>query len=213
MKNIILMAPIAAGKGTQGEILKNEYGYVPISTGAIFREIIATGSPLGKQVKDIIDSGKLIDDDLTIKIVKEKLLEVGDKPFILDGFPRTLNQAKIINKFMEEKSLDYQVIYLDLSLDTSMKRTLGRLICECGKSYNIYYDELKAKNEGICDSCGKTLYKRDEDNEETFKLRYNNLMNNLKPVLDLYQSIGKLNIVNAEQSVDEIHQEIMKVLK
>ncbi len=212
MKNIILMAPIAAGKGTQSALLKDEFNYVSISTGDMFREIVASNTELGEKIKNIINSGALVDDELTVSLVSKKLDEIQGKPFILDGFPRNKAQALILNKLMEEKNLDYQVIYLDLSEETAMKRTLGRLMCKCGRSYNVYFPHLKPKVDNICDNCGESLFKRDEDNEETFKLRYNNLMENLKPALELYKDLGKLSVINAEASVEEIFANIKEVI-
>lgn len=212
MKNIIFLAPIAAGKGTQSELLKKKYDYVHISTGDMFREIIASGSRLGEEVKNIINSGKLIDDELTIKLVSDKLDDNIGKPFILDGFPRNQFQAKILNKMLNERKIDYVVIYLDLAESVAMKRTLGRLVCNCGMSYNLNIDELKPKLENICDKCGEGLKKRDEDSEETFKIRYQNLMNNLNPVLDIYRDLHKLSVIDANREVEDIFKSIEEVI-
>lgn len=212
MKNIVFMAPIAAGKGTQSQMLKEKYGYMHISTGDIFREIISSGTELGEKVRNIINSGQLVDDALTIELVKDKLQRIDGKPFILDGFPRNLYQAQVFDQFMNEKKLDYQVIYLDLSKEEAMKRTLGRLICKCGKSYNVYDDTMKPKTDGICDDCGSSLQKREEDNEESFKVRYDTLMDHLNPVLDLYKSMNQIVIINAMQSPEKIFSEISEVI-
>lgn len=212
MKNIVFMAPIAAGKGTQSQMLKEKYGYMHISTGDIFREIISSGTELGEKVRNIINSGQLVDDALTIELVKDKLQRIDGKPFILDGFPRNLYQAQVFDQFMNEKKLDYQVIYLDLSKEEATKRTLGRLICKCGKSYNVYDDAMKPKTDGICDDCGSSLQKREEDNEESFKVRYDTLMDHLNPVLDLYKSMNQIVIINAMQSPEKIFSEISEVI-
>lgn len=212
MKNIIFIAPVAAGKGTQSEMLIDKYNYEHVSTGEIFREIINSGTEIGNEVKNIINSGKLVDDELTTKIVKEKLEKINGKPFILDGFPRDLTQAITLNEMLDNKKIDYKVIYLEINKETSMKRTLGRMVCKCGRTYNIFIDSLKPKVDGICDYCGNSLVKRDEDNQETFEVRYSNLMNSLEPVLKLYQDLGKVVIVDANQNTLDIFKDIEKVV-
>ncbi len=212
MKNIIFLAPIAAGKGTQSQMLEEKYGYTSLSTGEMFRKIIATGSKLGEEIKNIIASGNLVGDDLTIRLVEEGLEELQGKPFILDGFPRNLTQAQILNNLFANKNIDYHVIYLDLSEEEAMRRALGRLNCICGRSYNKYIEHLKPKKDSICDDCGRTLTVRDEDNEESFKIRYNNLLNNIKPVVLLYQELGKISIIDASRSVDEVFEDVSRVV-
>ena len=119
MKNIIFIAPPAAGKGTQSNMLKEKFGYNHISTGDMLREAINSGSEIGKEVKNIIDKGELVSDVLIIKLVKDKLTSLKGKPFILDGFPRTLNQAESLDKILTD---DYIVIYLDLDESEAIKR-------------------------------------------------------------------------------------------
>lgn len=211
MKNIIFIAPPAAGKGTQSEMLKEKYDYAHISTGDMLREVIASGSEFGIMVKNIIDKGNFVSDEIMIKLIEDKLNEVG-KPFILDGFPRTLAQAEALNELLIKNNLDYQVVYLNLDEDIATKRVLGRLTCACGKSYNDSIDELKPKKENICDACGKALTKRDDDNEESFKKRYELFINNTKPILDYYKEKGKVNVIEADQSVEEIFAEIVSVV-
>ena len=150
MKNIIFIAPPAAGKGTQSNILKEKYDYAHISTGDMLREAINSGSKLGMDVKNIIDKGELVSDEIIIKLVAEKLASLKGKPFILDGFPRTLNQAIALEKIIDD---NYVTIYLDLSEEEAISRITGRLTCSCGKSYNINIDSLKPKIVGKCDAC------------------------------------------------------------
>ena len=184
MKNIIFIAPPAAGKGTQSDMLKNTYGYIHISTGDLLRAEIATGSALGLEVKSIIDKGNLVSDELIIDIINSKLTEIKGKPFILDGFPRTLNQAKVLDKIIDD---NYEVIYLELSKEEAIKRIEGRLTCSCGKSYNLNDEALKPKQEGICDNCGKKLVKRDDDNEETVRGRLKIYHDNSKEIIKYYE--------------------------
>ncbi len=143
MKNIIFIAPPAAGKGTQSTMLKEKYSYNHLSTGDMLREAIASGSEFGLMLKNIIDEGKLVSDDIMIDLIKEKLNNLEGKPFILDGFPRTLNQAIALESLLDK---EYEVIYLDLSEEEAVSRILGRLTCSCGKSYNLNVEALKPKN-------------------------------------------------------------------
>ena len=210
MKNIIFIAPPAAGKGTQSNLLKDKYGYVHISTGDMLREIVSSDSELGKVVKNIIDKGNLVSDDLIFKLLKSKLISIKGKPFILDGFPRTLNQALFLDNDL--KIDNYIVIYLDLSKEDAIKRIDGRLTCSCGKSYNLNDINLKPKIIGICDNCSNVLVKRNDDNLEAFKIRFDVFLNNNKPLIDYYKNKNKLKVVNVNKDVNEIFNEISKVV-
>lgn len=208
MKNIIFIAPPAAGKGTQSELLKENLGYIHLSTGDMIREVIASKSPLGISFKNIIDKGNLISDEDMINLIKEYLANLEGRPFILDGFPRTLNQAKYLDEAMD---FDYEVVYLNLSEEEATKRITGRLTCSCGKSYNLNIDGLKPKNEGICDSCGKDLQKRGDDNLESFKVRYDSFTKNTMPLLEYYEKKNKLHRIDVNRSVEDIYEDILRV--
>ena len=209
MKNIIFIAPPAAGKGTQSDMLKNTYGYIHISMGDLLRAEIATGSALGLEVKSIIDKGNLVSDELIIDIINSKLTEIKGKPFILDGFPRTLNQAKVLDKIIDD---NYEVIYLELSKEEAIKRIEGRLTCSCGKSYNLNDEALKPKQEGICDNCGKKLVKRDDDNTLAFAVRYDNFLNNTKVLIDYYKNKNKLNVIDVNRDINAIFKDISEIV-
>ncbi len=214
MKNIILIAPPAAGKGTQSEILVQKYGYTHISMGDLLREVISSGSTLGKELKNIIDSGALVNDDLTIELIYNKLKTLEGKPFIVDGFPRTMYQALEFEKVLTKLNItEYVAVLLDLSKEEAVKRIDGRLICKCGKSYNIYQDNLKPKVDGICDKCGAKLEKRDDDNVEAFKKRYEIFQTNIEPIKEHYQKLQKLEIIDVNRSISEIAEDIEKVIK
>lgn len=211
MKSIIFIAPPAAGKGTQSDLLQKEYGYSHISTGDMLREAIAEGSELGLSVKNIIDKGGLVSDDIMISLISEKLNSLTGKPFILDGFPRTLNQAVALDDMLSSKNLDdYVAIFLNISEEEAMKRIVGRLTCSCGKSYNIFEETLKPKVENICDECGATLIKRADDNEESFKVRYNTFMENNQPILDFYKNKDKLLEIKVDRDYQGVFEEISK---
>ena len=163
MKNVILIAPPAAGKGTQSELLVKNYGYIHISMGDLLRAEIAKGTEEGQKIKEIVATGALVDDDLTIKLLQKKLEELNSQKFIIDGFPRTFYQSQEFAKVLQNLGIDdYVAILLNLKKEDAIKRISGRLICKCGKSYNIYDEALKPKVEGVCDKCGEVLVKRDE---------------------------------------------------
>lgn len=208
MKNIIFIAPPAAGKGTQSNMLKEKFGYNHISTGDMLREAINSGSEIGKEVKNIIDKGELVSDDLIIKLVKDKLTSLKGKPFILDGFPRTLNQAESLDKILRD---DYIVIYLDLDESEAINRITGRLTCNCGKSYNVNIDKLKPKVDGICDNCGSILIKRDDDNVESFKVRFKTFLDNTDSILKYYEDKEKLIKIDVNKDVQDIFESILEV--
>lgn len=212
MKSVIFIAPPAAGKGTQSSRLE-DLGYIHISTGDMLREEISSGSKLGMEIKEIIDKGNLVSDELVYELIKNKLNNI-TKPFILDGYPRTLTQAESLDNLLQELNLNnYEVIYLDLPFEEALKRALGRLTCSCGASYNIYYENLAPKEEGICDKCGKELTKRCDDNEESFKVRFDTFINNTKPIKEYYENKNKLHIIDALASNEEITDKIKEILK
>ena len=208
MKNIIFIAPPAAGKGTQSTMLKENYGYNHLSTGDMLREVVSSGTEFGLQVKNIIDRGELVSDELIISLINDKLAKIDGKPFILDGFPRTLNQAIALERLLDK---EYEVIYLDLSEEEAVNRILGRLTCSCGKSYNLNVDNLKPKVEGICDGCGKELVKRNDDNVDSFKVRYKTFLDNTKPLMEYYEDKNKLHKIDVNRNVEDIFKDIMEV--
>ena len=213
MKNIIFIAPPAAGKGTQSELLVNEYGYIHISTGDLLREKQNDGSDLGNKIKELIKRGSLVDNEIVTELLKDKLSTI-DGPFILDGYPRNIEQANILNGILNElnKTIDV-VIYLDVDSDTAMKRALGRISCpKCNKIYNKYNDSMKPKNDNICDNCGMELLGRSDDNEESFKVRFDTYINNTKPLLDFYKNEGKLVIIDKINTPNETFGEVKKVI-
>lgn len=208
MKNIIFIAPPAAGKGTQSSMLKEKYAYNHLSTGDMLREEVMTGSELGLMLKNIIDRGELVSDEIIINLIKDKLTKIDGKPFILDGFPRTLNQAISLDNMLDK---DYEVIYLDLDKDEAAKRILGRITCGCGASYNLNVDSLKPKVMGICDNCGNILVKRCDDNIDSFNIRYNSFLDNTKPLINYYEDKNKLHKIDVNRKVEDIFKDIVDV--
>ncbi len=211
MNNVIFIAPPAAGKGTQSSKLMS-LGYEHISTGDMLRLEVASGSVLGKEIDALIKDGNFVSDEIVFKLIKDKLNNI-NKPFILDGFPRTINQAQLLSTLLESLNINnYEVIYLDIELEDALKRTLGRLTCKCGASYNLNYKEYLPKVEGICDKCGNSLQKRSDDNEEAFKVRFEKYKENTMPILDYYNRLGKLHRIDAKLDSDEITEKIKEIL-
>ncbi len=215
MKNIIFIAPPAAGKGTQSEWLKDKYNYEHISTGDLLRNAIAEGTELGKQVEAVIAGGNLVSDDIMIALLKETLVKLStDKPFILDGFPRTIKQAEALSDLLVEIGVsDILAIYLNIDEEEAMHRALGRVSCpNCKKGYNIYYEAMKPKVDDICDDCGSKLDRRSDDNEESFKKRFQTYIENSTPVINFYKDKGILKEVLVNRESSEIFEDIVKLL-
>ena len=217
MKNIIFIAPPAAGKGTQSDMLVEKYGYIHISTGDLLRAEIASGSELATEISKIIEAGQLVSDELVATLLTNRLSQedVKQKGFILDGYPRNIAQAKTLESILEDtnNSID-AVIYLDLDQETAMNRALGRMTCSnCKKGYNKFIDNLKPLNEGICDVCGASLETRSDDNEETFKARFQTYVDSTSPLLEFYKAAGLLTTVNSLSDKDEIFERIESVIQ
>ncbi len=214
MKNIIFIAPPAAGKGTASELLVERFGYEHISTGDMLREAIASGSELGNEVKSIMEQGQLVSDEIVIALLKEKIEEIKGKSFILDGFPRTLPQAEELNTIFQEEGIDnYVAIFLDVSEELAMQRSLGRITCsKCGTIFHRYFESKKPKVEGVCDNCGAELISRSDDNEESFKKRFETYISNSKAILDYYKDKNRLEIINANREAQESIVDIEKVI-
>ena len=216
MKNIIFIAPPAAGKGTQSAILEKKYNLPHISTGDILREEAKKDTELGRYIAEVLSSGGLVKDDVTYTLLQNRLSEDDCKNgYVLDGFPRNIEQAYKYDEILEKlnQQLGY-VIKLDIDEETLEKRITGRRICEnCKTVYNINSLEEKPKEESICDKCGGRLYQRNDDNITSFKNRYKVYVEKTKPLLDYYAKKGILYLINGNDSVSEIAKKIDKVLK
>lgn len=213
MKNIIFIAPPAAGKGTQSELLVSEFGYNHISTGDLLRSKQNDGSELGNYIKDLLSQGKFVDDEIVTKLLSDKLSSI-DGPFILDGYPRNIEQANILDGVLKSLNLSIDaVIYLNVDSETAMKRALGRVSCpKCNKIYNKYIEEKMPKVTNVCDDCGVELIGRSDDNEESFKIRFDTYINQTQPLLDYYKSNGLLVIIDKVNTPNETFEEVKKVI-
>lgn len=210
----ILLGPPGAGKGTQAKRMVADYGLVHISTGDIFRSNIKNETELGKQVKDILARGELVSDDLTNGLVFDRLSQEDCKNgFLLDGYPRNLVQAKALDKWLEENSLELDYV-LDIQADpeTLIKRISGRRVCpNCGQSYHIVNEPPKV--EGVCDVCGANVIQRPDDREETVKSRIEIYEKQTKPLIDYYQEQGKILYFDGNQSIDKVYNDVKNSLE
>ncbi len=216
MKNIIFIAPPAAGKGTQSKLVSEEYNIPHISTGDLLREEIAKGSELGKSIKEDMEKGNLVSDEVITTLLKNRITSTDCKEgYILDGYPRNISQAKTYNALLEELGYDKGVvIFFDIDKERALKRTLSRIICaNCGSSYNLLVDELKPKTENICDRCGQELKTRNDDTEEVFIHRFETYMNSTKELIDYYDNLGLLYRIEVlDKPAKVIFEEVKKAL-
>lgn len=207
--NIVLMGLPGAGKGTQAERIKETYRIPHISTGDMFREAVKNETALGQEAKKYMDRGDLVPDEITVGIVRERLSQDDcTQGFLLDGFPRTVPQAKNLDETLADMSreLDF-VLYIHVSRDELMKRLTGRRICQdCGATYHVTFHP--PENEGVCDKCGGPLYQRSDDREETVGNRLDVNMKQTQLLLDYYASKKRLVKINGEQSIDQVFADI-----
>jgi len=214
MNVLILFGPPGSGKGTQGKILSQEFGIPHIATGDIMREAVAKGTELGKKVKEYLDSGKLVPDEIVIGIIEERLRQDDTKNgFILDGFPRTVPQAEALTKLFEKLKIeDYKVVFIDVPDDEIVKRISGRRTCSsCNKVYNVYFDP--PKKDGICDVCGGKLYIREDDAEEKVRKRLEVYRESTLPVLEYYKKKNKVVRVEGVGTLDEVKKRIVSLFQ
>lgn len=212
--NLVFLGLPGAGKGTQAKILADKYDIPHISTGDIFRNAIKNETPLGVKAKKYIDSGELVPDEVTNGIVKERLQDKDcNEGFILDGYPRTLDQAEALDRNLDElsKTLDL-VIYTRVRESELIKRLTGRRICEdCGVTYHVDFNP--PEEESVCDECGGKLIQRDDDKEETVKNRINVNKNNTDKLINYYNNKNILVEIDAEKDIDEVSNDIIGVIE
>jgi len=210
-KHYIIFGPPGGGKGTfSGQIKKILPDIVHISTGDIFRENLKNKTPLGLKAKEYMDKGELVPDSLTNEIVKDRLEQIEDKSWILDGYPRNMNQVEFLENITEIDLL----LLLQVSKDIIFKRILGRYGCKnCGEIYNKF--TLPPKVEGKCDKCGAEIKfeQRSDDNEETLKNRLDAYEKNAKPLIKYYKKRGKLKIVEATDTLSFTMDDVKQIIE
>lgn len=203
MISIVLIAPPAAGKGTQSELLVSEYGFAHISTGDMLREVAVYNN----DIKAMLESGDLISDDIVFELLLDRLKRDDCRQgFILDGFPRTLDQAIRYDSLMGSIGVTNNVVfYLDVDKEILYNRVVGRLVCpSCEHVFNELISESMPKVKGICDNCGSALVKRSDDNSETFERRYDVFNKNTLPVVNYYKEKGILHVINSNNGKSDV---------
>ncbi len=206
MKLILLGAP-GSGKGTQAVYISDKYDLPHISTGELFRTNIENKTPLGIKVKDIMDTGELCPDSLTLEMVKDRIKEQDcENGYMLDGFPRNINQAQALDQ-IDAPDI---VLNIDVDLGAIEHRITGRR--GCSSCHSSFHTDTIGKTE-ICPVCGGKLVTRKDDNPETVKSRLSVYLEQTKPLIEYYQKQGKLRTVDGNKPVDEVFEEILKVLQ
>lgn len=211
---LILLGPPGAGKGTQASAIVKRYNIPHISTGDIFRLNIKENTPLGKEVKSYLDAGILVPDELVVDIVKDRLKKSDcANGFILDGYPRTINQAEVLDKELAKMGIKLDaVINIFLDVQLLIERAVGRRLCKnCGATYHIKFHP--PKQDGICDICGGELYQRDDDKEETVKKRIEVYLTQTKPLIEYYKDKDILVNIDGAQSIEDTFKEIINALE
>lgn len=214
MRNIILMGPPGAGKGTQAKRIIDAFHIPHISTGDMFRDAISKGTPLGLQAKAIIEAGGLVSDEITVGLVRERLSQPDcANGYLLDGFPRTIPQAEALRTMGPEIGRPVNMV-LDISVpdEELVRRISGRRVCpSCGASYHI--TDMKPAKEGTCDRCGAELVQRKDDNEASLQVRLENYYKQTAPLIDFYKAEGLFHHYEGTIGADALFQEIAKTLE
>ena len=212
MKIIMLGAP-GAGQGTQAKMIADKYQIPHISTGDIFRANIKNGTELGKEAKKYMDAGQLVPDELTVKLLLDRVANEDCKNgYVLDGFPRTIPQAEVLENALTKlgEKVDY-AIDVDVPDENIIRRMSGRRACvACGATYHIVYNPTK--EEGICDRCGAALILRDDDKPETVIKRLDVYHAQTQPLIDFYSSRNVLRSVDGTQDLMKVFEDIVKIL-
>ena len=209
MNNFIFLGPPGAGKGSLAVKVAEDYKIPHISTGDIFRANIKAQTPLGVKVKAIIDSGSLVSDELTFELVKDRLAQDDCKNgYILDGFPRTIPQAEMLEGLVS----DVKVVNFEIQDEIVIRRLSTRRVCKtCGANFNVL--TLPPKVEGICDKCGGELYQRDDDKQESIMHRMDVYREQTEPLINFYKNKGKITDLDASIETDVLLGEFKKIFK
>lgn len=215
MKSIIFVAPPAAGKGTQARLVSEKYGIPHISTGDLLRAARDGNDEYSKIICKLQDEGKLVPDEIVLELLKERLEQFDCKNgYILDGFPRNLEQAKHYDEMLSNINMKLgNVIVINLDKEVAEKRILGRLVCpKCGAVYNNASESTKPIKDNICNNCSTTLVHRNDDDVTTYGVRYQTYLDDTAPLIDYYQNHGVISYVDGNKSKDEIFNEIIAII-
>lgn len=210
---IILLGPPGAGKGTQAAKIVEKYDIPHISTGDIFRKNIKEGTELGKKAKEYMDQGLLVPDELTCGLVVDRISQEDCKNgFMLDGFPRNINQAEQLDKYLNEAGLKLdKIVNIEVDKSILVGRAVGRRICKaCGATFHVEFNPTKV--EGVCDKCGEPLHQRADDNEETVSRRIQVYLDETKPLVGYYSEQGIVADINGDQDIDKVFADIVESL-
>lgn len=209
MLRLILLGAPGSGKGTQAERLSQSIGLAHIASGDLFRKAVSEGTELGKVAKSYMDKGLLVPDEVTIKMILKRISEI-DQGFMLDGFPRTIEQAQALDKALPGHPID-KAIYISVSEEELVRRLSGRRICrECQAPYHVV--SSPPKTPGKCDVCGGELYQRSDDTEETVRKRLEVYFAQTAPLIEYYKRDARLAEVDGQRSIEEVSRDILSLL-
>jgi len=212
---IVLVGPPGAGKGTQAQYLAKNLSIPHISTGDLFRANISQGTPLGKRAQEYTNAGRLVPDEVTVCMAEERMSQPdAEHGFLLDGFPRNLDQAEALNSFLSQKSLVLDAV-LDLEVPEAevVKRIAGRRLCRKDGAHVFHVEYNPPHTEGVCDVCGGELYQRDDDTEEAVRVRLDEYHTKTEPIIDYYKAQGLVVTIGALGSVQEVTGRAMDALQ
>lgn len=209
---LVLLGPPGAGKGTLAGLLKNNLKLPHISTGDILREEMKNGTPLGREVKQIIDAGKLVSDDIVTRLVENRFLTDTKlkQGYLLDGFPRTLKQAEDLDDILKRANCPMDcAAYLETTVPMIIRRLTGRRVCR-GCGFVCHIVNRPPKKTGVCDVCGGVLYQRADDNEATIKTRMEEYLKSTNPIVSFYESKGVLKKLDGDAESEELYEILIR---
>ena len=210
---IVIIGPPGAGKGTQARLLSERYGYPQISTGDILREMAQADTALGQEIKTTLASGKLVSDEILAEVIQARTSRPDCKDgYILDGFPRTINQARQLEELANQQQKEVLLVRVKVHEDVLFKRLTGRRTCpQCGEIYNIYFRPTKV--EGICDLDGSALKQRSDDNLDAVARRFEEYKSSTAPLIEYYRNSGRLIETSGEGQVEEIFEKLCALIE
>ncbi len=208
---LVFLGPPGAGKGTQAKLLSQRMGFLHLSTGDLLREAVKNQTPLGKRAKEYMDRGELVPDELIVQLIEETMPKDGN--VILDGFPRTVNQALALEEMLKGKGEKIsKVLFFDVPDEVIIDRLSGRRVCsKCGAVYHVKYNPPKI--EGVCDLCGGSLVQRDDDKEEVVRKRLEVYRKQTQPLIEFYQDRSIIYRLDAEKGVEELFEEVKGLVR